>query len=110
MKAKVLVVLVVLLLIGVPTAASAPVQSSAIAIGQIRYTRFSVCEHPLHAGVFLQYYLTDGCNKELFLYGDLNRGMVGGTIWAEGALLQNGGCTILDITGYSVCQPASDTD
>jgi hypothetical protein len=106
MKAKVALV-VVLVLLGSGQVAHGSAESQAIATGQIHWTRCSVCEHPLHPGVFLQYYLTDGCGRELFLYGSLTRGMVGSTIWAKGTLLQNGGCEILDITGFSVCQGPS---
>ncbi len=78
-------------------------------MGRLNWTRNSVCEHPLHPGLFLQYYLTDGCGRELFLYGSLTKGMVGSTIWAEGAFVQNGSCKILDITSLSVCVPPGGT-
>ena len=103
MRTKVVVLLVVLLLAGnMGTALGAP-QVQGIAVGKISWTRISVCEHPLYPGVFLQYYVTDGCGHELFLYGSLDRTMVGSTIWAEGVLLENGSCKILEIGSLSVC-------
>ena len=109
MKTKVAVlVILVVLLSGVQIVHGSP-DSQAVAFGRLNWTRNSVCEHPLHPGVFLQYYLTDGCQHERFLYGSLTRGMVGSTIWAEGTLLQNGSCKILDITSYSMCVPTGGT-
>jgi hypothetical protein len=111
MKSKVLVLLVVLLIVGVPAASAGSVQGGqAIATGQVRYTRFSVCEHPNHPGVFLQYYLTDGCNHELFLYGSLGPGAVGSSIWAEGSLVENGSCKVLDVTTYTLCKASSPSN
>ncbi len=111
MKSKVLVLLVVLLIIGVPAASAGSAQGGqAIAIGQVRYTRFSVCEHPNHPGVFLQYYLTDGCNHELFLYGSLGPGAVGSSIWAEGTLVVGGWCKVLDVTTYTLCKASDPSD
>lgn len=110
MKARVLLTVALLVLLGSAQVAHGSVESQAVAVGKISWTRNSVCEHPLHPGLFLQYYLTDGCQRELFLYGELTRDMVGRTLWAEGTLLHSGWCTILDITSFSVCLPPSPSD
>ena len=64
-----------------------------IAYGTLHWTRSSICQHPIHGG-FLQYYMTDGCGRELFLSGDFQQFMVGHTIWAEGGLLHHNRCSI----------------
>jgi hypothetical protein len=107
MRARIAVLVVALLLVGSLQVVHGAGESQALATGRIHWTRNSVCEHPLHLGLFLQYYLTDGCGNELFLYGRLSQSMVGSTVWAEGTLLQNGGCTILDIANLHVCQSPS---
>lgn len=109
MRARVAVLVVLLVLLGGTQIVHGSPDSQAIAVGRLNWTRNSVCEHPLHPGLFLQYYLTDGCGRELFLYGSLTKGMVGSTIWAEGAFVQNGSCKILDITSLSVCVPPGGT-
>ena len=107
MKAKVAVLAVLLLLVGsIPVAHSSP-EARAIAIGKLTWTRASVCEPPNYPGMFLQYYLTDGCHRTLFLYGKLRREMVGSTIWAEGTIVENAGCRILVITTFSLCSTPS---
>ncbi|HNS50648.1 MAG TPA: hypothetical protein PKO09_05645 [Anaerolineae bacterium] len=88
---------------------SAPVPLGFVT-GRLYWTRFSVCEHPYHPGLFLQYYVADTCGREIFLHGSLQRTMVGSTIWAEGMVRANGSCQILDIGSYSLCVPAGDTD
>ena len=77
----------------------------AIATGELHRTHMSVCEHPWYPGLYLLYYPTNGCFDELFLHGDLAPEMVGSGIWAQGILLRNGGCTILEITKFSLCKP-----
>jgi hypothetical protein len=110
MKGKRVVLVALLVLLASAQVAHGSGDSQALAVGKISWTRFSVCEHPLHPGLFLQYYLTDGCQRELFLHGTLPQGMMGSTIWAEGTLLENGGCKILDITTYNLCQAPSPVD
>ena len=110
MRARVTVLVAVLLLVGSLQVVHGSADSQAIAVGRINWTRNSVCEHPLHNGVFLQYYLTDGCYHELFLHGNLTQRMVGSTIWAEGTLVENGGCKILDISSYDLCPVPSSWD
>ena len=109
MKAKVALLVALLVVLGAAQVAQGATDAQGIVVGKINWTRNSVCEHPLHPGLFLQYYVTDGCQRELFLYGSLTRGMVGSTIWAEGTLLQNGSCKILDITSFSLCVPPGGT-
>ncbi len=106
MKTKMLVLLAVLLVAGVPAAAAGSIDAAkSIATGTVRFTRASVCEDPNHPGVFLQYYITDGCGRELFFYGDLTRAAVGRCIWAEGVYVQGGWCKVLELTRYSLCVP-----
>ena len=113
MKARVSTILALVMICALLGSAG-PLHGSAvsqvIAVGQLRWTRISVCEHPLFPGLFLHYYLADGCQNQLFLYGSLTQGMIGSTIWAEGTLLQNGACKILDITSFSLCQGPSPSD
>jgi len=107
MKAKVAVLVILLLLVGSSPVAHSSPEVRAIAIGKLTWTRASVCELPNHPGGFLQYYLTDGCQRTLFLYGNLKREMVGSTIWAEGTMVENGGCKILMISSFSLCSSAT---
>ena len=109
MKTKVAVLVVLLLALSGVQGVHGSAQTHGIAVGKLNWTRNSVCEHPLHPGLFLHYYVTDGCWHELFLYGNLTKDMVGNTIWAEGTLLQNGGCKILDLTSFSLCVPPGGT-
>jgi len=103
MKAKVALLVVMLFLVGsMPVASSSP-ETRAIAVGKLTWTRASTCEPPNYPGMFLQYYLTDGCQRTLFLFGNLRRDMVGSTIWAEGTIVENAGCRILVITTFSLC-------
>jgi hypothetical protein len=107
MKARVVAVAVLVLLLASSSLALAGSQpeGQAIATGQVHFTRYSVCEHPSLPGVFLQYYLTDGCGHELFLYARLSSQAVGSTIWAQGGLVQNGSCQILNVNSFALCQP-----
>ena len=107
MKASVAVLAVLLLLVGSIPVAQGSAETQAIAIGKLTWTRASVCELPNYPGGFLQYYLTDGCQRTLFLYGNLKREMVGSTIWAEGTMVENGGCKILVISSFSLCSSAN---
>ena len=83
MKAKVALLVVMLFLVGSMPVASSSQETRAIAIGKLTWTRASTCEPPDYPGMFLQYYLTDGCQRTLFLFGNLRRDMVGSTIWAD---------------------------
>jgi hypothetical protein len=101
MKTRVTILLAVAV-VACLVAAAPTSPSQAMAFGELHWTPASVCEHP-YTGVFLQYYLTDGCGHELFLNGDLSTNMVGSSIWAEGEYLQNMGCYILDVEEMDVC-------
>ena len=82
--------------------AAVPISTPAVVVGELHWTRISTCEHE---GTFLQYYITDGCCREMFFYGDLPEKAEGRTIWANGRMLTNGGCTILDISDFELCPP-----
>ncbi len=110
MKAKAAVLVALLFLVGSIPVAQSSSGPQSIAIGKLSWTRSSVCELPQYPGMFLQYYLTDGCNRTLFLYGNLRREMTGSTIWAEGTMVENGGCKILVINSFSLCSPATPGD
>lgn len=85
-------------------------QTQAIVTGELHKAYASVCEHPEYPGLFLLYHIADGCGNELFLHGDFSADQVGYNVWAEGRLLQNGGCQILDVSQYSICVPADPPD
>ncbi len=104
MKTKVAVLVALLVLLGSAQLVQGSSEIQSIVTGPLHWTRFSVCEHPLHPGLFLHYYVTDGCWHEAYLYGRLTQDMVGSTIWAQGTLLENGGCKILDISTFSLCR------
>ncbi len=106
MKTKVLVLLAVLLVAGIPAAAASAIDGGqSFATGTVRFTRASVCEDPNHPGIFLQYYITDSCGRELFFYGKLSTTAVGRTIWARGTYVDSGWCKVLELTSYSLCLP-----
>ena len=104
MKKRWLVVAVLMVCLFLVAARPAP-EVVGIAVGEVHWTRASVCEHPWYPGMFLQYYLTDGCGRELFLHGDMSTDMVGLDAWAEGIMLKNGGCSILEVRSLELCAP-----
>ena len=105
MKNKWLIgILLVAALLLLVAAKPAP-EAVGLAFGELHWTRISVCEHPWYPGVFLQYYLADDCGHEVFLHGKLSQSMVGLDVWTSGIVLQNGSCTILEVSGLQVCVP-----
>jgi hypothetical protein len=105
MKRTGIVVLALLVVITLMAAGRVP-EKPIVAFGVLHWTPASVCEHPINGG-YLQYYLTDGCGRELFLSGDLQQIMVGHSVWAEGTLLHNNVCQIVDVKELDVCEKTS---
>lgn len=94
--------LLLLLIGGPPATGSQP--PSAVAVGELRWTRASVCETP--DGVFLLDYITDGCGRELFFYGEgfpTGGELAGQVVWAEGRLTVNGSCRYMVVEKHSLC-------
>jgi len=105
MKRTGIVVLALLVVIALAAAGRVP-EKPIVAFGVLHWTRASVCEHPINGG-YLQYYLTDGCGRGVFLSGDFHQIMVGHSIWADGTLLHNNGCQIVDVKEFDVCDNPS---
>lgn len=85
-------------------------ETQGVVSGTLRKAYASVCEHPEHPGLFLLYHIADACGNELFLSGSFSPSQVGYSIWAEGRMLQNGGCQILDVSEYTLCVPPDPPD
>lgn len=109
MKRKSIVLLALVPVLFLVAARPLP-QPQAIVSGELHKAFASVCEHPRYPGLFLVYHIADGCGRELFLHGDFSPEQVGSTIWAEGQLLDNFGCQILDVSQYSLCPPSAPPD
>ena len=97
---------VALLMVSLLLVAARPApRTRGIVFGEVHWTRFSVCEHPWYPGMFLNYYLSDGCGRELFLHGEMSTDMVGLDARAEGIYLQNGWCSVLEVKSLDLCAP-----
>ncbi len=110
MKTKITVLVLLLALLGGAQLVHGSSEALRIATGPLHWTQASACEDPVHGGGFLQYYLTNGCGRQVFLNGNLSTKMVGSTIWAEGRLVDTGACLILYVRSFSLCPAPSLTD
>lgn len=108
MKSKAIVLLALAAVLLLVAARPVP-QPQAIVTGELQKAYASVCEHPWYPGLYLLYHVANGCGEEVFLHGDLSLDQVGYDIWAEGTLIQNGGCQILEVSTYSMCMPPNDS-
>jgi hypothetical protein len=109
MKLKSVVLLSLVAVVFLVAARPLP-QPQAIVSGELHKAFASVCEHPQYPGLFLLYNVSDDCGREVFLYGDFSPDQVGYSIWAEGVLVENGSCQILNVSQYSICVPPDPSE
>lgn len=93
MRKLIILALLLLALLGATS------KQEVVIIGELYYTRNSVCEWPI--GVYLNNYVTDGCGHEIwFAKTNLQPGV---NVWATGYLVTSNSCTVLVPRQIDLC-------